>query len=106
TGEAGGPTVVEWNALPAGVNPIYAVALTRDGQFAACSRGNQLFVYHLPTQQLVGALADPNVAPNDTAAHLDLVHSLAFSPDGYTLASGGFRTVKIWRRPHNPRALE
>src|SRR5207237_8810918 len=36
-----------------------------------------------------------------TRAHLDLVHSLAFSPEGDLLASGGYREVKLWRRPKN-----
>ena len=31
-------------------------------------------------------------------AHRDLVHALAFSPDGNLLASGGYRVVKLWRR--------
>ncbi len=33
------------------------------------------------------------------AAHRDLVQSLAFSPEANLLASGGYRTVKLWRRP-------
>ena len=31
-------------------------------------------------------------------ADLDLMQSLKFSPDGTLLASGGFRTVKLWRQ--------
>ena len=31
-------TPIEWEPLPDGLNPIYAVALTRDGQIAACGR--------------------------------------------------------------------
>ncbi|MFT5107354.1 MAG: WD40 repeat protein, partial [Verrucomicrobiales bacterium] len=34
-------------------------------------------------------------------AHLDIVGALAFSGDGL-LASGGFRTVKLWRSAENP----
>jgi hypothetical protein len=37
---------------------------------------------------------------------LDTVQSLAFSPDGERLASGSFRTVSIWRHPHNVRIAE
>ena len=36
------------------------------------------------------------------AAHRALVQSVAFSPDGTKLASGGFRQVKIWRRDDAP----
>ena len=41
------------------MNPIYAVALTPDGQYAACGRANQIFVYHVPSGQLVTRLTDP-----------------------------------------------
>ncbi len=111
-GEVRASAPVDWQPLPEVVNPIFAVALTLDGQFAACGRGNQIFVYHIPSAQLAQRLVDPQLSPGNTnlaesqrsihpAAHLDLVHSLAFSRDGNLLASGGYREVKLWRRPRN-----
>jgi WD40 repeat protein len=97
-----------WQPLPTSVNPIYAAAISSDGQYAACGRANQIFTYHLPSGQCVALLTDPSLPNPDTpsgAAHLDLVQSLAFSPDGL-LASGGFRTVKLWRRPDPQPHLE
>jgi WD40 repeat protein len=95
---------IEWQPLPEGLKPIFAVALTADGQFVACSRANQIFLYHLPTGQLVTRLTDPALYISGSAtfhgvAHRDLVQSLAFSPDGMQLVSGSYREVKIWRRP-------
>ena len=84
---------VVWHPLPPGVHPIYSVAMTRDGRFAACGRANRVFVYDLATRQLVTGLTDAS-----EAAHRAIVQSLAFSPDGVRLASGSFREVKIWRR--------
>ena len=86
---------IAWQSMPPALNTIYAVALTPDGQFAACGRANQLFVYHLPSTQLVARLADPKLG---NVAHRDTVNALAFSPDGEWLASGGYREVKLWRR--------
>ena len=92
----GGVPSLEWQALPAGLNAIYAVAVTPDGQYAACSRGNEVHVYHLPTSRLVARLG----------GHRDLVQSLAFSPDGSLLASGAYREVKLWRRPRDAKRFE
>jgi WD40 repeat protein len=91
---------VVWEPMPPGLSAIYAVALTRDGQFAACGRANQIFVYHLPSGHLVARLNDPQAqkTSNAGAAHRDTVNSLAFNPDGDLLASGGYRVVKLWRR--------
>jgi WD40 repeat protein len=97
-------TQIAWQPLPAGINPIYAVAITPDGQYAAASRANQIFLYHVPSKRELGRLTDPallerGIYKQPGVADLDLVQSLKFSPDGTLLASGGFRTVKLWARP-------
>lgn len=94
---------IAWQPLPPGLNPIYSLAMTKDGRFAACSRANQIFVYDLATRQFVTRLTDPALIKQEMykaagVAHRDLVQSLAFSPDGERLASGSFREVKIWRQ--------
>jgi WD40 repeat protein len=101
----------QWRPLPPGTHPIYAVAVTEDGQFAACGRANQIFIYHVSTGELVTRLTDPalQAASKDERpgiAHLDVVQSLAFNSQGDMLASGGFRTVKLWRYPRDVQRLK
>lgn len=95
--------VIAWEPLPAGLHPIYAVAMTPHGDFAAAARANQISIYHLPTQSLVTKLTDESLIQSGLykqpgIAHRDLVQSLAFSPDGTRLATGSFREVKLWKR--------
>ena len=95
-----------WRQLPPGPNPVYAVAVSPDGQFAACGRDNQIFIYHVATGQLVTRLTDPDLQQQASdnlpgIAHLDIIQSLRFNHQGDRLASGGFRTVKIWRYPRD-----
>lgn len=87
---------VVWQPLASGVHPIYTVAMTGDGRYAACGRSNELFVYDLAIRQFVTRIAD--VSPKPGVAHRATVQALAFSPDGTRLASGSFREVKIWRQ--------
>lgn len=63
-----------WRPLPAGVNPIQAVAITQDPGapgFAACSRANQIFIYHVATGQLVTRLTDPKLAAQGSGTEHD-----------------------------------
>ncbi len=83
-----------WTILT-GAQPIYTSALTDDGRFAAVGRGQKIDLYDLRLGKLATSLKDPTL--QHPAAHRDLVQSLDFSSEG-TLASGGYRTVKIWNR--------
>jgi WD40 repeat protein len=102
-GEVRTAAPVNWLEKPPALDPIFAVALTKDGQFAACGRGNRIDVYHVPSSRLIARLADDQLAAASLthAAHRDLVNSLAFNPDGTLLASAGYREVKLWRRPRD-----
>ncbi|MEQ1853421.1 MAG: c-type cytochrome domain-containing protein, partial [Chthoniobacteraceae bacterium] len=80
--------VIAWQPLPQNLGAIFAVAVTPDGQFAACGRANQIGFYHLPSGRLLSS----------EVAHRDQVNALAASPDGTLIASGGYREVKLWRR--------
>ena len=101
-GEIRSARKVEWQPLPAGVNPIYSTAVSPDGRYAATGRANQIFIYHIPSKSLVTRLTDSDLVKGgkykEGVSHRDLVHSLAFNPAGDLLASGGYREVKLWRR--------
>ncbi|MCB1227787.1 MAG: hypothetical protein KDK99_18360 [Verrucomicrobiales bacterium] len=95
--------VIDWEPLPAGLQAIYAVSITPDAQFAAAARGNQISIYHLPTQSLVTKLTDQSLIESGLyaqpgVAHRDVVPAIAFSPDGSRLATGSYREVKLWKR--------
>ena len=106
TGEVTGDAPVQFQPLPPGVQPVYAVAVSPDGQYGAAGRANQVFLYHVPSRREIGRLTDPELLASGMydkpgVAHLDLVQALVFSPDSQLLATSGYRTVKLWRRPAN-----
>jgi WD40 repeat protein len=96
-------TKIAWQTLPPGVNPVLAAAYSGDGQYLVAGRANQIVVYDVALQRKVAQLIDPSLDEQSatkgmSAAHLDLVQSLAFSPDRQWIASGEYRTVKLWQR--------
>ena len=104
-----------WKPIPSHLKAIYSVALSPWARFAAAGRTNRIAIYDLAAATQTTALHDPNllsIKSDDEpmygadAAHRDFVHSLAFGPSGRLLASGGYRTVKLWRRPTNIRRIQ
>jgi WD40 repeat protein len=84
---------------PALVKPVRALGVSPDGKTIASGRGNQLHLYKA-TGEFLKTLVDPNLKTPDgkpaAAAHISLVESLAYSPDGKTLATGSYQEVKLW----------
>lgn len=102
---------IQWQPLPPELNSILAIAITPDSQYAAVAKANRIALYHIPSKREVARLTDPSLASRgvnytDGAADLDMIQSLHFSHDGKMLASGGFRTAKIWQRPEPNKKRE
>jgi WD40 repeat protein len=111
TGEVRQASIIAWQPVPQSFEPIYAVAVSGDGQMVACNRGNRIAVYNLISGKLAGTLVDPQLnqqagTGESGIAQRELVHALAFSPRGTLLASAGYREVKLWRQPKDVRRFQ
>jgi WD40 repeat protein len=88
---------------PANVVPVRALAVSPDKTAVAAGRGNQIHIYDSGAGTYIRTLVAPGLKTVDgksvKAAHLSLVDSMAYSPDGKYLASGSFQEVAIWD-PH------
>lgn len=110
TGRVRAAAPIDWVSPAADVRPIYAVALTRGGRYAAVGRANHLDLYDIPLGKYARSLTDPSLNHRGIygpagAAHRGMVESLAFDPTGDRLASGSFAEVKMWRRTESVEQL-
>jgi WD40 repeat protein len=85
---------------PPNVHPVRAVAVSPDKTAVAAGRGNQIHIYDAGSGAHIRTLLSPGLktkAGKDVkAAHISLVESMAWSPDGKYLVSGSFREITIW----------
>lgn len=83
---------------PALVKPVRAVSVT--GTTVAAGRGNAVYLWDTKDGKYLKTFSDPLVVGPDKkplpVAHLSLVESMVFSPDGKTLATGSFQEVVLW----------
>lgn len=107
--------VINWRPLPATMKSIYSVAVSPRNNLIAAGRTNRLHLYDARTGSEITQLVDPTliqvqvdgkpIYPNG-AAHLDLIHSIAFSNNGQLLATGGYRVVKLWQQQRNVQSQQ
>lgn len=102
-GEVADRSSIVWQPVPQRMRPIYSVALTPLGRYVAYGRGSEVAVYEIPIRKMASWLRDPNLSGR--RSHLDLVHSIAFHPEGNWIATGGFREVKLWEREMSTEAF-
>lgn len=92
--------MVVLNLPPILVKPVRAIAISPDKTLVAASRGNQVHLFDAKTGEFKKTLTDPNLKTQAgqlaNAAHITLVDSMAFTPDGKQLATGSFQEVVFW----------
>jgi len=101
-GEVRGGRPLVWQPPAADRQPVHAVAVSADGLVVAAGRADRILLFETFSGAALGPLVDPALPAAGLgragAAHVSGIESLAFSPDGMRLASGDFRTVKVWKR--------
>jgi len=104
-GAAAGTAVVagpiDWRPLPAGTGPVLALDVTADGRLLAAARGGRVSLIDAVSATAVGKLVDDTIpagADGPDLAHRDPLGAVAFAAAGDRLATGSFRTIKLWRR--------
>ena len=94
---------IQWQPIPESIRTVNSMDVSPDGRYAVVGRGNRVVVIDLATHQVTHRLVDESLALGEVT-DVDLIQSVAVSPDGDRIATGGFRTVRLWRR--TPRVIE
>lgn len=97
--------------LPSDQLPIQSVALQPDGSRGVVAWGNRVGVVRVPSGEMEAWLLDPQLVNPSTGAaikatDIDFVQSVAISADGSLIATGGFRTFRLWKRKTGQREVE
>lgn len=86
--EAPAPKPVKLTTMPASYQPVLALALSPDEKRLAVARANTAALVDVtkPERPVIGKLE----------GHTEAINSLAWSPDGKWLVTGGFQKMIVW----------
>lgn len=87
---------VDLTPLPPDYRPIFAMALSPEGDRMVVARGNQLDWYRRPSAEESDAESNALVREKSTFSGPETIQSLAWSPDGLRIAVGSFRRISLW----------
>ena len=96
-GKAKAIETITWQPIPEAMRTVYALQLSPDGQFAVVGRGNRVIVVDTATHEVQSRLVDPSLKVGEVT-DVDLIQSVAISPQADFIATGGFRTVRLWHK--------
>lgn len=97
--------------LPAEQLPIQSIAMQTDGSRAAVAWGNRVGVIRVPSGEMEAWLLDPQLVNPSSgnpvkATDIDFVQSIAMSADGNLIATGGFRSFRLWKKKDSVREAQ
>ncbi|QDV46276.1 Chromosome partition protein Smc [Stieleria neptunia] len=99
---------IAWQPIPESVRNSYSIAVAPDNRMIAIGHANRVELRDAHSGQHLGNLIDESL-PQSGVADFDVVQAIAFSPWADRIATGGYRTVRIWKRqstePSVPLAL-
>ncbi len=85
---------------PGTVKVVRALAINPDKSAIAAGRSNQVHIYDAGSGAHIRSLFAPDLKSYDgkpvKAAHVSIVESMAWSPDGKYLVTGSFQEVFVW----------
>jgi len=96
---------IQWQPIPESIRSVYSLQVSPDGNFAVVGRGNRVIVVDTDTHEVSGRLVDRSLTVGEVT-DVDLVQSVAISPKADLIATGGFRTVRLWRRASQELAVD
>ena len=74
--------------MPETYKPVLALSLSPDERLLAVARANDLYIYDVTKPE--------RPLDQHLSGHTETIQSVAWSPDGKWIATGGFRSLKIW----------
>ena len=86
-----------WQPIPDTIRSSYTLSISPDDALVAIGHANRVGVADATTGKVIQRLVDSSL-PYPGVADYDFVQAIAFSPDGNRIATGGFRTVRIWKQ--------